>query len=71
MERLLDRLNKALWVCDTQHADDVQRRAEVVRRDVLLALEEAVSVESALFRLDPGDKVRQMATFHFDSLCKR
>lgn len=71
MERLLDRLNKALWVCDTQHVDDAQRRAEIVQRDVFLALEEALAVEVLLFERHPEDQMRQSATWHFDSLPSR
>lgn len=70
MERLLDRLNKALWVCDTQHADDVQRRTEAVRRDVLMAMDQALTVEALLFERCPEDQMRQSATWHFDSLKK-
>lgn len=71
VERLLDRLNKALWVCDTQHADDAQRRTEMVRHDVLLAMNQALAVEALLFERCPEDEMRQSATWHFDSCIRR
>ena len=71
MEQLLDRLNKALWVFDTQYLDDIQRRTDMARNAVLQAMEEAIAVDSALFEQDPEDGFRQTATFHFDSLSRR
>lgn len=71
VERALQRLDKALWVLDSQNLDNPSARLEAARRDIILAMDQALAVETLLFVRHPEDQIRQSTTWYFDSSIKR
>lgn len=71
VERALQRLDKALWVLDSQNLDDPQARLDAARSDIILAMNQALEVEALLFERCPADQIRQSTTWYFDSSIKR
>lgn len=71
VERALQRLDKALWALDSRNLDNPAARLEIARSDIILAMDQALAVEALLFECSPEDKMRQSATWYFDSSIKR
>lgn len=71
VERALQRLDKALWSLDSSNLENPVLQLEIARSDIILAMDQALAVEALLFECCPEDKMRQSATWYFDSLPRR